>query len=97
MIRPATLFALSLAVAPLLALAACSPTKVVTAPVQAAGQAAGTVVRTTAPVVTGTAVGVATANPAAGMAAGRATQGAIARPADASPAVEPAPEAERPE
>jgi hypothetical protein len=96
MIRPFARLALSLAFAPLLALAACSPTKVVTAPVQAAGQAAGTVVRTTAPVVTGTAVGVATANPAAGMAAGRATQGAIARPAEASPAVEAAPEAEPP-
>lgn len=67
-------------------LAGCSPTKVVTAPVQAAGQAAGAVARTTAPVVTGTAVGVATANPAAGAAAGRATQGALARPAPAAPA-----------
>jgi hypothetical protein len=92
MIPPFARPALSLAIAPLLALAACSPTKVVTAPVQAAG----TVARTTAPVVTGTAVGVATANPAAGMAAGRATQGAIARPAEAPPAVEAAPAAERP-
>lgn len=55
----------------LLALPACSPKQVVTAPVQAVG----TVARTAAPVVAGAAVGAATANPAAGAAAGRAVSG----------------------
>lgn len=59
----------------LMALPACSPKQVVTAPVQAVGQAAGTVARTAAPVVAGAAVGAATANPAAGAAAGRAVSG----------------------
>jgi hypothetical protein len=70
-----------------LAACACSPTRVVTAPVQAAGQATTAVARAAAPVAAGAAVGVATANPAAGAAAGRAASGALQRaPADTAEA-----------
>ncbi len=79
----------------LLGLAGCSPTRVVTAPVQAVGQATGTVVRAAVPVATGAAVGAATANPAAGMAAGRAASGVVARPA--SPADAETPVTEEPQ
>ncbi|TPE62241.1 hypothetical protein FJQ54_06845 [Sandaracinobacter neustonicus] len=62
-----------------LALTACSPKQVVTAPVQAVGQVAGSAARVAVPAAASVAVGGVTAVPAAGVAAGRAASGVASR------------------